>query len=125
MGFHGPKPMETDAATYVLGETLVNLQRRIRDDLKAAAADKVTERPVLGALACLRALLEAFPEHGFHCHPEDIEEWRDQYLAWFDANASKIRLKAADKKQMRELAVKKFDRVAELGEGSGYRLDEE
>lgn len=125
MAIHGPEPFQTDAASYVLGETLVNLQRRIRDDLKAAESDKVIERPVLGAVVCLRVLLEAFPAFGFQCHTEDIQEWRQQYLAWLEANLSRIKLKANDKKLLRENAVKEFDRIEKLSDATCYRLDEE
>src|SRR5688500_19767079 len=55
-------PYTTLFRSNALGETLVHLQRRIRDDLQAAQSDGVLERPVLGLLVCLRALLEA--EHG-------------------------------------------------------------
>jgi hypothetical protein len=125
MAIHGPDPLYTDAASFVLGETLVNLQRRIRDDLKAAQSDQRLERPVLGALLCIRAIVEAFPDHGFHCHTEDICEWRDQYLAWLDANLPRIKMKAGDKKLLRQHAVNEFDRVEKLSDASAYRLDEE
>ena len=52
MAIHGPDPLQTDAASFVLGETLINLQRRIRDDLKAAKTDGCLERPVVGAVVC-------------------------------------------------------------------------
>jgi hypothetical protein len=120
---HGPDPFHTDAASFVLGETLIGLLRRIRDDLKAAQNDQILERPVLGAVVCLRVLLEAFPQYGFHCHPLDIKEWREQYFQWLDANIGKIRLKAKDKVELREIAAKEFDRVLELSKSKGYRLE--
>ncbi|HVK18944.1 MAG TPA: hypothetical protein VM533_18585 [Fimbriiglobus sp.] len=125
MAIHGPDPLHTDAASFVLGETLVALQRRIRDDLTASQSDRCLERPVLGALLCIRAIVEAFPDHGFHCHTEDIQEWRGQYLAWLDANLPRIKLKSGDKKLLRQHAVSEFDRVEKLSDGSAYRLDEE
>ena len=125
MAIHGPDPLHTDAASFVLGETLVGLQRRIRDDLEAARSDRRLERPALGALLCLRAIVEAFPDHGFHCHTEDIREWRDQYLAWLDANLPRIKMKSGDKKLLRQHVVSEFERVEKLSDASGYRLDEE
>lgn len=122
MGIHGPKPLDAEAAEFVLAQTLVSLLRRVRDDLKSADTDKVIERPVMGAVVCLRVLLEAFPEYGFYCHPLDIREWRERYFQWLDANIGKIRLKAKDKKLLRENAAKEFDRVLELSHSKTYRL---
>jgi hypothetical protein len=126
MTIHGSDPLHTDEASFVLGETLVQLQRRIRDDLKAAESDGRIERPVLGAVVCLRALLEAFPGYGFHCHTKDIEQWREQYLAWFDANQKRIRrLSAKERKLMREKAVSEFERVLAHTEATCYRLGDD
>jgi hypothetical protein len=118
--------METDAASFLLGETLVGLQRRIRDELADAKKDKKKiELAVLGAVAAVRALVEAFPEHGFQCHTEDFEEWRDSYLEWLDAHSDKFPLNAKHKKLLRENAVNEFERILKHCDDSGYRLDRE
>lgn len=80
MTIHGPDPFHTDEASFVLGRTLVKLRRELRDDLKAAENDNVIERKALGAVVCLRVLLEAFPGYGFHVHTDDVKEWRAAYL---------------------------------------------
>lgn len=69
------------------------------------------------------ALLEAFPEYGFHCHPLDITEWRDRYFAWLDANLPALRLKAKEKILFRANAEREFDRVLRLSRSKGYRLE--
>ena len=123
MTIHGPDPFHTDEASFVLGRTLVNLQRELRDDLTAAQKDDVIERKTLGTVVCLRVLLEAFPDYGFHVHTADVSEWRDAYFAWLDANISRIRLPAGKKKQLRENAVAEFSRLGELSQATTYRLD--
>ena len=126
MTIHGSDPLHTDEASFVLGETLVQLQRRIRDDLRAAENDGKLERPVLGAVVCIRALLEAFPGYGFHCHTKDVEQWRDEYLKWYDEKGRKrIRLRAKEKDLLREKAVAEFDRVLAHTEATGYRLGDD
>jgi hypothetical protein len=122
MGFHGPEPLDTDAASFAFGKILINLQREVRDDLKAAQTDKVVERPVLAALVALRALLEAFPDYRFHCHAVDVQMWRDQYFQWLDATIGKIRMKPKDKIRLRENAAKVFDRVLEMSKSKTYPL---
>ncbi len=125
MTIHGPDPLHTDEASFVLGQTLVELQRRIRDDLRMARTDGVVERPILGAVLCIRALLEAFPGYGFHCHTKDIEEWRDLYLAWYDQESVRFPLSAKARKKLRENAVDEFERVLAHAEATGYRLGDD
>ena len=126
MTIHGSDPLHTDEASFVLGETLVQLQRRIRDDLRAAVNDGKLERPALGAVVCIRALLEAFLGYGFHCHTKDIRQWRDEYLKWYDEKGrKKIRLRAKEKDLLREKAVVEFDRVLAHTEATGYRLGDD
>lgn len=122
MGIHGPEPLDTDAASFAFGKILINLQRQVRDDLKAAQTDQEIERPVLAALVCLRALLESFPDYRFHCHPADVQKWREQYFQWLDATIGKIRLKPKDKARLRDNAAKEFDRVLELSKSKTYPL---
>ena len=125
MTIHGPDPLHTDEASFVLGQTLIELQRRIRDDLHSAKTDSVLERPVLGAVLCVRALLEAFPDYGFHCHTRDFEEWRDLYLAWYDRESVRFPLSVRAKKKLRENAVVEFERVLVHTEATGYRLGDD
>lgn len=124
MTIHGPKPLHTDEASFEVGRTLVALQRRIRDDLIAAQSDGKIERPVLGALICLKAILVAEPSYDFQVHRDDITEWRDQYVEWFKANRSKFRkLRAAQKDEAVDNAVQLFNEVLELAGSTAYRLD--
>ena len=100
------------------------LQRRIRDDLIEAQSDGMVERPVLGALICLRAIMVAVPNHNFHVHRKDINEWRDSYIEWFKRNRGKFRkLRAAQKDEALDTAVALFNEVHDLAESNGYRLD--
>ena len=124
MPIHGPKILHTDEASFEVGRTMVALQRKIRDDLVEAQSDKKVERPVLGALVCLRALLEAIPDHDFVVHPDDVNDWRDQYVAWFKKNRGKMRkIKAAEKDKLLENALSEFDRVLKRAGSKTYRLD--
>lgn len=123
MTIHGPEVLETDEACFTVGRTLVDLQRKLRDDLLASRSDGITERPTLGFVFCLRAILEATPERGFCVHTADVSEWKEQYLEWFKANSKKIRPRSGGKKLLKERAIAEFDRLLELSQATAYRLD--
>ena len=91
----------------------------------AAESDSTMERPLLGALVCLRAILEAFPDHGFAVHPADVNEWRDKFDAWFKKNQGRMRkLKAAERNMLLKNIHSEFDRVLTRAISKGYRLDQ-
>lgn len=46
----------------------------------------------------------------------------DQYLRWYDENDKRIRLKAKERKLLREKALTEFGRVLAQTEATGYRL---
>ena len=125
MPVHGPEILHTDEASFEVGRTMVALQRRIRDDLIAAESDSTMERPLLGALVCLRAILEAFPDHGFAVHAADVKEWRDKFDAWFKKNQGRMRkLKSAERNMLLKNVHSEFDRVLTRAISKGYRLDQ-
>ena len=122
MKIHGPDPLETDASSFAVGETIIWLLRKIRDDLRAAETDGEIHRSVLGHLVCLRVLLEGIPDYRFHSHPDDMKKFRDQYLAWFDAHAKRFRFTAKQKKSHREKALKEFEQVLAYSKSKTYPL---
>ena len=122
MTVSGPNPLDSFEAETIYGRTFFNLQKIIDADLKLAESDTRTDRGVLGAVVAQRVLLEAFPQYGFKCHTKDFECWKDQYLEWFDKNSKRIRMKKAERDQMRQNAVNEFDRIIELSQPVSYRF---
>ena len=106
-----------------MGRTLVDLQRKLVADLEASDHDGITERPTLGFVFCLRAILEATPERGFYVHTADVTEWKEKYLAWFAANSKRVRPRKGGKRLLKERAIAEFDRLLELSQSTAYRLD--
>ena len=123
MAIHGPEILKTDEACFSVGRTLVEIQRKLVADLDASGHDGLTERPTLGFVFCLRAILEASPERGFYVHTADVEQWKEQYLLWFAANSKKIRPRKGGKRLLKEHAIAEFDRLIELSQSTAYRLD--
>ena len=94
--------------------TARELQVKIKKDLLAAKHDDIIERPVLGWLVCLLALVEGNTGVYAAFGEDDMIEWKTWYLEWFDANEKKFPKR--HKTNMRKEAEALFD---ELIENSG------
>jgi len=76
---------DNDTACGLLGDTVHKLKRLIEMDLKSAQSkrDYIIERPVLAAVAMMRALIVE-SRSSYLLPRRTAKAWRDHYLAWFD-----------------------------------------
>jgi hypothetical protein len=86
MGTWGKGTWENDTALSFLGATISSLKKAIEQDLTSAQTDDVLERPTLAAVAILRILL-ANVGRTYFLSRKQVASWREQYLAWLDANS--------------------------------------
>lgn len=85
MGTWGYRTFENDTALDAVGDVVDQLRQSVIDDL-ASLDDGVLERPVVGIVACLRALAVALEPAKDALEPGEVAEWQDRYLSWLDAS---------------------------------------
>lgn len=87
-----------------------------------AESDKRVDRAVIGDVFAQWVLPAAYPLYSFGYGTEDCLEWKNQYLAWFDANSKRTRLKKSERDTMRATAVEEFDRIIALSQPNARRF---
>lgn len=121
----GINPLDNQSAAAAYGRTLFYLQKIIVADLKMCRSDDRLDRAIMGAVVAIRVLLEEHEMFATSCHSEDFQEWKSQYLEWFDKNSAKIARKKGTRDEMRRLAESEFDRIIRLCCGKGvFRFSE-
>jgi hypothetical protein len=86
MGSWGAEIFESDTALDFLGDIIDQIEKAIDRDLEAARTDTTIERPVMAAVAILRALAQNFKSAAICIHRKKVQAWREEYFRWFDAN---------------------------------------
>jgi len=103
------------ASSLDIEGVICDVQLLINIDLYRAQSDRKVERPVLELLIALRLIMEQFPINAFLLHPEMVEEWREKFTAWHEANYKRLPMKSARaKKKLLADAMSELDRLKKV-----------
>ena len=111
MGIWGARVFENDAASDFLDHAVDELRTFIDDDLAKCGEDSVLERPVLAAVACLRAILcgTCDTRQAAVLVPRTVvEHWQAEYARWFEETLPRAGLEKPVLEAMRENARAEF-----------------
>jgi hypothetical protein len=114
MGVWGAGTFQSDAAADFLDEQVERLCAFIREDLKSAKTDRILERQMLAALACLRAILSQTvvdEEAAAMIDYREVESWRDEYLKWFDSVSDSLEAPQENVARLRQNAESEFSKL--------------
>jgi hypothetical protein len=84
MGVDGSGIFDNDTAGDFLSATCRHLHEVIRNDLDTLHTS--FERTTPAAVSVLLGIAKHIPLMQYFIEPEEITEFRDRYLQWFDAN---------------------------------------
>src|SRR4051794_37510300 len=119
MGTWGPGKFQSDSSSDFRDHLITELREFIESDILKASEDNVLERPTIGAVACLTAVLQETVEkvnRDFFLSPEQVRVWRDRYMAWLERAFVQADADSNFRCQSRDRARREFTRLLQCVE---------
>ena len=113
MAIFGPGPADNDNGSSAIAVSLRLIVDRIENGLALLPEKKPTEPGVLGYVACVRLIAQAYPQEAdLTIRRAEVDDWKTQYFDWFERTEKKFPAKY--RAGMRKAAESEFSLLGEL-----------
>lgn len=111
MAIQGPRILDSEAAALAAARVCLDITRKIREDLKDLESSAELDRPLLGWVLCLAAMVNGGVGIATGVNRRDVVKWKDQYIRWFDEHMDELPLSQPKRKLARQNVIDVFERL--------------